>query len=50
MNIKNMNRTEKLIYLLNNLRISARDDERKKYLGELLNKLEIKVGKIPTEL
>ena len=50
MNIKNMNRTEKLIFLLNNLRLSAEDEGRKKDLGELLNKIEIKVGKIPTEL
>lgn len=45
-----MNRTEKFIYVLNNLRLTAKDEERKKQLGELLNKLEIKVGKIPTEL
>lgn len=50
MNLKNMNGTEKLIYLLNNLRITTKDEERKKQLGKLLNKLEIKVGKIPTDL
>lgn len=52
MNMKpeNMNESEKIICALNTLRLTAQSDTRKKELGELLNKLEIKIGKIPTEI
>lgn len=46
---KNMNESEKILYALNVLQLSSKDEKNKKTLIELMNSLELKMGKSLTE-
>ena len=49
MNKKNMNESEKILYALEMLQITTKDEKKKNEISELLNNLKLKMGKTITE-
>ena len=47
--LKNMNESEKILYALNVLQLNSKDENSKKNIVELMNSLELKMGKSITE-
>lgn len=46
---KKMNEAEKILYSLNVLQLSSKDEKKKNNILELMNSLELKMGKSITE-
>ena len=49
MNKKNMNESEKILYALEMLQITTKDEKKKNEISELLNNLKLKMGKTITD-
>ena len=49
MNKKNMNESEKILYALDMLQLTTKDDKKKEEISQLIDALKTKMGKTVTE-